>query len=142
MPPIPPTRRSRPFTFERRELRADDVADRHPLLRRLPFGPAHRRAANGAGTYYPIVPGHEIVGRVTAVGPEVTNFTVGDLVAVGCLVDSCRNCSACDEGLEQYCEKGFTGTYNGRDRISGENTHGGYSDQIVVREEFVLKVTP
>ena len=92
------------------------------------------------GTVYPCVPGHEIVGRVTAVGPEVTGFKEGDLAAVGCLVDSCRTCGACADGLEQYCETGLTGTYNSPDRITGENSKGGYSDRIVVREEFVLAI--
>jgi len=86
------------------------------------------------------VPGHEIVGRVTAVGPDVTKYKVGDLVGVGCLVDSCRTCASCAEGLEQYCENGFVGTYNGVDRVDGQITYGGYSTQLVVDEEFTLRV--
>jgi uncharacterized zinc-type alcohol dehydrogenase-like protein len=100
----------------------------------------HTVRSEWGGTVYPCVPGHEIVGRVTAVGPEVTQYAPGDLAAVGCLVDSCQACSACQEGLEQYCETGLTGTYNSPDRVTGENTLGGYSDSIVVREEFVLKI--
>ncbi|MGQ0659659.1 NAD(P)-dependent alcohol dehydrogenase, partial [Sphingosinicella sp.] len=100
----------------------------------------HTVRSEWPGTVYPCVPGHEIVGRVTAVGPEVTRFRAGDLAAVGCLVDSCLTCPACKEGLEQYCEGGFVGTYNGADKITGENTKGGYSDSIVVREEFVVHV--
>jgi uncharacterized zinc-type alcohol dehydrogenase-like protein len=89
---------------------------------------------------YPVVPGHEIVGRVTQVGPGVTRYKSGDLVGVGCLVDSCRTCASCAEGLEQYCENGFVGTYNGVDRVSGETTYGGYSTSVVVDEAFVLSV--
>ncbi|WP_119153134.1 NAD(P)-dependent alcohol dehydrogenase [Caldimonas tepidiphila] len=92
-------------------------------------------------TLYPSVPGHEIVGRVIATGDEVTRFKVGDLAGVGCMVDSCRHCGACREGLEQYCETGFTGTYNGPEQGSGANTYGGYSETIVVREDFVLRIS-
>lgn len=91
------------------------------------------------GTQYPCVPGHEIVGRVTAVGDAVKGFRVGDIAAVGCMVDSCGDCTPCAEGEEQYCEKGFTGTYNGP-IYGGENTFGGYSQSIVVKEPFVLHV--
>jgi uncharacterized zinc-type alcohol dehydrogenase-like protein len=89
---------------------------------------------------YPCVPGHEIVGRVTRVGPKVTKFKVGDMAAVGCLVDSCRSCGACREGLEQYCDNGFTMTYGSEDKVSGGPTFGGYSTSITVTEHFVLKV--
>jgi uncharacterized zinc-type alcohol dehydrogenase-like protein len=90
-------------------------------------------------TLYPSVPGHEIVGRVVAVGPQVSNFKVGDLAGVGCLVDSCGRCPSCGEGLEQYCDNGFIGTYNGP-AFGGENTYGGYSQTIVVKESFVLRI--
>ena len=86
------------------------------------------------------MPGHEIVGRVTAVGDLVTKFKVGDLAGVGCMVDSCQHCAPCDQGEEQYCENGFTGTYNGP-MFGGENTFGGYSTHIVVRESFVLHIS-
>lgn len=92
------------------------------------------------GTKYPNVPGHEIIGRVTSVGPDVTKFKAGDLAAVGCMVDSCRNCDSCREGLENYCENGMTGTYDGPDRHLGTHTFGGYSERIVVDEDFVLRV--
>jgi alcohol dehydrogenase (NADP+) len=92
-------------------------------------------------TVYPCVPGHEIVGRVTAVGSGVTNFKEGDLAAVGCLVDSCRVCQNCGDGLEQCCDNGFTLTYNGADKILGGVTYGGYSENIVVDEAFVLRVS-
>ncbi|NNK40179.1 MAG: NAD(P)-dependent alcohol dehydrogenase [Winogradskyella sp.] len=90
-------------------------------------------------TQYPVVPGHEIVGRVTQVGSEVSNYKEGDLVAVGCLVDSCRTCSNCKADLEQYCPE-WVGTYGGFDKHLQTNTHGGYSETIVVDEAFVLRV--
>lgn len=92
------------------------------------------------GTIYPCVPGHEIVGRITHVGDHVKKFKVGDLAAVGCLVDSCRECSYCKEDLEQYCENGSTGTYNSPDKYLKTQTYGGYSESIVVDEDFVLRV--
>ncbi|MGV3743324.1 MAG: NAD(P)-dependent alcohol dehydrogenase [Burkholderiaceae bacterium] len=91
-------------------------------------------------TVFPVVPGHEIIGRVTAVGNEVTKFKVGDMAGVGCLVDSCQRCSSCAEGLEQYCENGWVGTYNGEEMHTGGMTYGGYSNNIVVTEKFVLRV--
>jgi alcohol dehydrogenase (NADP+) len=90
---------------------------------------------------WPIVPGHEIVGRVSAVGGDVEGFAVGDLAGVGCLVDSCRTCDSCGEGLEQYCESGPTGTYGGVEKETGRMTHGGYSDAIVVDQDFVLHIS-
>ena len=91
-------------------------------------------------TSYPAVPGHEIVGKITKVGSNVTKFKVGDLAAVGCLVDSCRTCSSCAQDLEQYCLNGWVGTYNGPDKYLGGMTYGGYSEKVVVDEHFVLKV--
>jgi uncharacterized zinc-type alcohol dehydrogenase-like protein len=96
---------------------------------------------DAAPTVYPCVPGHEIVGRVTRVGKGVTKFKEGDLAAVGCMVESCRTCSSCAKGLEQYCQKFPTFTYNGRDTHSGGVTYGGYSDRIVVDEAFTLRVS-
>ena len=101
----------------------------------------HTARSEWPGTLYPCVPGHEIVGRVSAVGGEVSKFKVGDVVGVGCMVDSCRHCAACEEGLEQYCENGFTGTYNGPTADAPGHTLGGYAQRIVVDEGFVLKVT-
>ena len=92
------------------------------------------------GTVYPCVPGHEIVGRVVKVGPQVKKFKTGDIGAVGCLVDSCRGCQYCKDGLEQYCEAGAIQTYNSPDPYLGTRTYGGYSESIVVHEDFVLRV--
>ena len=101
----------------------------------------HQARAEWSNTRWPCVPGHEIVGRVSAVGNDVTGFREGDVAAVGCMVESCQHCASCDEGLEQYCENGFTGTYNGHAFGAGENTFGGYSSRIVVDDKFVLKVS-
>jgi uncharacterized zinc-type alcohol dehydrogenase-like protein len=100
----------------------------------------HTVRSEWGGTLYPCVPGHEIVGRVTAAGDEVVKFKVGDIVGVGCMVDSCQHCSSCDEGLEQYCENGFTATYNGRIDEAPGHTLGGYAQNIVVDEHFVLRI--
>ncbi len=91
------------------------------------------------GTLYPSVPGHEIIGKVTAIGNKVKRFKVGEVVGVGCFVDSCGQCGSCKEDEEQYCEKGWVGTYNGP-AFGGENTYGGYSKSIVVKDHFVLKI--
>jgi alcohol dehydrogenase (NADP+) len=100
----------------------------------------HTVRSEWGGTLYPCVPGHEIVGHVTAVGGEVEGFAVGDTVGVGCLVDSCRHCRSCEEGLEQYCENGFVGTYNGPTQDPPGHTLGGYSRSIVVDQAFVLRI--
>ena len=100
----------------------------------------HTARAEWAGTLYPCVPGHEIVGKVSAVGGDVANFKVGDTVGVGCMVDSCKHCPACDEGLEQYCQNGFVGTYNGATKDAPGHTLGGYAQRIVVDQDFVLQV--
>src|SRR5688572_30364083 len=92
------------------------------------------------GTIYPCVPGHEIVGKIVSIGEHVTKFKVDDLAAVGCMVDSCGLCDHCKEGLEQYCEEGSTGTYNSPDKYFATQTYGGYSESIVVDEDFVLHV--
>lgn len=131
-----------PFSFERRDLRADDVAI-DILFCGVCHSDLHTARSEWGGTLYPCVPGHEIVGRVSAVGGEVTRFAAGDLVGVGCMVDSCGHCASCDAGEEQYCETtGFVGTYNGPDdEALGGHTFGGYSDTIVVKQDFVLRVT-
>lgn len=101
----------------------------------------HTARNDWGGTQYPIVPGHEIIGRVLEVGKGVSEFKAGQLVGVGCMVDSCRHCHSCDEGLEQYCEEGLVATYNSEDPVSGGITQGGYSDKIVVDKDFVLSVS-
>lgn len=128
-----------PFEFQRRDLREHDVRIDVEFCG-VCHSDLHQARNEWRNTVYPVVPGHEIVGRVAEVGPGVTHFKVGQLVGVGCLVDSCRTCASCAEGLEQYCENGFVGTYNGVDRVSGDVTFGGYSTQLVVDEAFVLRV--
>lgn len=134
-----PTTPLAPLTIERRALGPWDVE-----IRILHCGVCHSdlHAARGEwpGQRYPMVPGHEIVGRVNAIGSAVTRHTVGDLVGVGCMVDSDRTCPSCRAGLEQYCDSGFTNTYNGHPTGQGENTYGGYSEAVVVDEHFVLRV--
>ena len=100
----------------------------------------HTVRSEWSGTRFPCVPGPEIVGKVTGVGGSVNDFKVGDVVGIGCMVDSCQRCASCAEGLEQYCENGFTGTYNGATRDPPGHTLGGYSQRIVVSEKFVLKI--
>ncbi|MEB0040530.1 MULTISPECIES: NAD(P)-dependent alcohol dehydrogenase [unclassified Pseudomonas] len=128
-----------PMTFERRTPRADDVA-----LEVLFCGVCHsdiHQARNEWGfASYPLMPGHEIVGKVTSVGADVSKYKVGDIVGVGCLVDSCRTCEACEANLEQYCLDGPTQTYASRDRVDGTLTMGGYSNAMVVSERFVVRI--
>jgi uncharacterized zinc-type alcohol dehydrogenase-like protein len=131
-----------PFTFARRSPGPNDVhmeilfcgvchSDLHQVLDEW---------KDAMPTVYPLVPGHEIVGRVVAVGKDVKKFKEGDIAAVGCLVNSCRVCPSCRAGEEQFCENGFTLTYNSEDKILGGVTYGGYSDSIVVDEAFVVRV--
>jgi len=129
----------KPFSFERRDLRPKDVKIEIAFCG-VCHSDLHQARNEWKNTVYPCLPGHEIVGRVVAVGPEVTKFRVGQNAAIGCMVDSCRTCSSCKEGLEQYCQEMFVATYNGADRQTGENTFGGYSDQIVCDEDFVLRL--
>jgi uncharacterized zinc-type alcohol dehydrogenase-like protein len=131
-----------PFRFERRDRRPDDV-----VIEILYCGVCHSDLhtvrndwASWFPTTYPVVPGHEIIGRVTSIGKDVKRFKPGDHVAVGCMVDSCQKCSACEQGLEQYCKEIATFTYNHLDRRDRMPTYGGYSEKIVVTEKFVLKV--
>lgn len=129
----------KPYQFERRSPGAEDVQI-DILYCGVCHSDLHTARNEWHNTLYPSVPGHEIVGRVTAVGADVKHFKVGDLAGVGCMVDSCQQCTPCAEGDEQYCESGFTGTYNGP-VFGGENTFGGYSDKIVVKEKFVLRIS-
>ena len=128
-----------PYHFERRALRANDVA-----IEILYSGVCHSDLHTVNGDWgpqpYPLVPGHEIIGRVIEVGPQVTRYKVGDNVGVGCMVDSCQECDQCHNHEEQFCRHGMTPTYGVPDRITGEITQGGYSKHIVVREEFVLRI--
>ncbi len=128
-----------PFTIERRALRPSDVQI-EILYTGVCHSDLHMARNEWGSSIYPVVPGHEIVGRVTAVGENVINFKQGDLAAVGCMVDSCQDCASCADGLEQYCEKGLTLTYNSKEK-EGTVTYGGYSDSIVVTENFVLHVS-
>ena len=127
-----------PFRFDRRDARPDDV-----VIEILYCGVCHsdlHTARNDWGwTTYPIVPGHEIIGRVVEVGRDVTGFKPGDPVGVGCLVDSCHHCDACESGEEQYCDGAVT-TYGGQDRHDHSKTQGGYSEKIVVSDAFVLRI--
>ncbi len=127
-----------PYSFERRDLRADDVE-----IEILYCGICHTDIHHVRGDWgpeeYPMVPGHEIIGRVLKVGEDVTKFSVGQSVGVGCLVDSCRECGSCEHHQEQYCDE-FVPTYGSRDRHDGTLTFGGYSDKIVVSERFVLSI--
>ncbi len=127
------------MTIERRQVTPKDV-EIEILYCGVCHSDLHTARNDWGGSMYPVVPGHEIVGRITNVGSEVSKFKVGDLAAVGCMVDSCGHCNSCRKDLEQYCQKGFTGTYNGKDRHLGGQTFGGYSQKVVVDEHFVLSV--
>jgi alcohol dehydrogenase (NADP+) len=130
-----------PFQFERRDPGPHDV-----LIEILFCGichtDIHQARDEWGGSFYPMVPGHEIVGRVTRVGTAVKRFKTGDLAGVGCFVDSCRACENCKEGLEQYCDRGPNFTYNSFEKDGKTPTYGGYSSQIVVDEKYVLKISP
>lgn len=128
-----------PFNFERRDLRPNDVAI-EILYCGICHSDLHQVRNDWGFSQYPMVPGHEIVGKVIDVGTDVKKYKIGDNVAVGCMVDSCQECDQCKHGEEQFCREGMIQTYNSPDRISGDITYGGYSKHIVVREEFVLSV--
>ncbi|MEI9896913.1 MAG: NAD(P)-dependent alcohol dehydrogenase [Chthoniobacter sp.] len=128
-----------PFSFERRAPLPGDVQI-EILFCGVCHSDIHQARNEWQNTIYPCVPGHEIVGRVTSVGSAVTKFQAGDLAAVGCMVDSCRTCPQCRRGFEQLCDQFPVFTYNGPDKHSGGVTYGGYSDNIVVDEAFVLRV--
>ncbi|MBT1118585.1 NAD(P)-dependent alcohol dehydrogenase [Stutzerimonas nitrititolerans] len=137
---LDPTTPLAPFSFQRRAPGERDVQI-EILYCGVCHSDLHTARNEWNNTLYPSVPGHEIVGRVVAVGSAVSGFKVDDIAGVGCLVDSCRNCPSCGEGLEQYCENGFIGTYNGSAFGGSENTLGGYSNTIVVDEKFVLRIS-
>lgn len=123
----------------RRDVTAKDV-EIEILFCGVCHSDLHTARNEWGGTIYPNVPGHEIVGRITKVGSGVSKFKIGDLAGVGCLVDSCRECESCKEGLEQFCEKGNTQTYNGHEKQLNQQTFGGYSERVVVNEDFVLRI--
>ncbi|MEJ0025023.1 MAG: NAD(P)-dependent alcohol dehydrogenase [Rhizomicrobium sp.] len=129
-----------PFSFERRDPGSHDIQI-EILYAGICHSDLHQARDDWGGALYPMVPGHEIVGRVVAVGKHVEKLKVGDYAGVGCMVDSCRHCSACNDNLEQYCENGGpTPTYNGKERDSNRLVFGGYSEQIVVEERFVVNI--
>ena len=127
------------MNINRREVLAKDI-EIEILYCGVCHSDLHTARNDWGGTVYPAVLGHEIIGRVTKVGNEVTKVKVGDIAGVGCLVDSCGVCESCKHDLEQYCLNGWTGTYNGKDKHLGTQTFGGYSEKIVVDEHFILKV--
>ena len=127
------------MTIARREVQPKDV-EIDILYCGVCHSDLHTARNDWGGTKYPAVPGHEIIGRITKVGSEVTKLKVGDLAGVGCLVDSCRTCESCKQDLEQYCLNGSTGTYNSKDQYLEQQTYGGYSEKVVVDQDFVLRV--
>lgn len=129
-----------PFKFDRRTPGEYDVQI-EILYCGVCHSDIHQVRNEWGGSRYPMVPGHEIVGRVTNVGSKVSKFRVGDYAGVGCFVDSCRTCPNCQAGLEQYCDSGMVGTYNGVERVTKAPTYGGYSTQIVVDENYTLRVS-
>lgn len=134
-----PTTPLAPHQFERRDPRPDDVVI-DILYCGVCHSDIHQARNEWGGAQYPLVPGHEIIGRVASVGAQVTRFKAGDMVGVGCLVDSCQHCDACAQGLEQYCKETPTFTYNSIDRHDGRMTYGGYSERIVASDKFVLRI--
>lgn len=128
-----------PFTFTRREPKANDVQIEIQYCG-VCHSDIHQARDEWGGSTFPMVPGHEIVGRITRVGAMVKNFKVGDLAGVGCMIDACRECPSCKDGLEQYCEVGANFTYNGREKDGLTPTQGGYSNVIVVDEKFTLRI--
>ncbi len=130
-----------PFTIDRREPGPHDVVI-DILYCGICHSDIHQARDEWGGAIFPMVPGHEIVGRVSRVGAQVTRFQVGDIAGVGCMVDSCRACEPCAAGLEQFCEKGCAFTYNGTEMDRKTPTYGGYSTRVVVADRFALKVPP
>jgi alcohol dehydrogenase (NADP+) len=127
------------LNFKRRDLGKNDVKIKI-LFCGVCHSDLHFARDEWHFTVYPAVPGHEIVGQVVELGSEVKDFKIGDQVGVGCMVDSCRQCASCKEGLEQYCEVGMTGTYGGTEKVIGGPTFGGYSGSITVDRHFVLRI--
>jgi len=128
-----------PFEIERRDVQPTDIKI-EIMYCGVCHSDLHQVRNDWKSSKYPVVPGHEIIGKVTAIGREVQKYKVGDLVGVGCLVDSCHECSACHDDMEQFCENGATWTYNSPDKHLGGHTFGGYSESVVVNEQFVLRI--
>lgn len=128
-----------PYTFNRRELLPNDVA-LDIAFAGICHSDIHQAREEWGAAIFPMVPGHEIVGRVTAVGSKVSKFQTGELIGVGVFIDSCRNCTSCEAGLEQYCVEGMTGTYNTLERDGKTVAMGGYSDKFVINEEYAVHV--
>ncbi len=127
------------FEIERRDVQPTDIKI-EIMYCGVCHSDLHQVRNDWKSSKYPVVPGHEIIGKVTAIGREVQKYKVGDLVGVGCLVDSCHECSACHDNMEQFCENGATWTYNSPDKHLGGHTFGGYSESVVVNEQFVLRI--
>jgi uncharacterized zinc-type alcohol dehydrogenase-like protein len=127
------------MNIQRRELTDKDI-EIEILYCGVCHSDLHTARNDWHGSIYPVVPGHEIVGKITKIGAKVQGFEIGEYAAVGCLVDSCQTCESCAQDLEQYCSNGMIGTYNGRDKHLGGTTFGGYSEKVVVDAHFVLKV--
>ncbi len=134
-----PDKGLKPFSFQRRSPGARDI-EIEILYCGVCHTDLHQSRNDWGNALYPMVPGHEIVGRVASVGTDITRFRVGDIAGVGCMVDSCRHCGPCRSALEQYCEEIPTWTYNARERASEQLAFGGYSDRIVVDEHFAVKI--
>ena len=129
------------MTIQRRELRPQDV-EFEILYCGICHSDLHLLKGEFGRSHYPLVPGHEILGRVTALGSAVKDFQLGELVGVGCIVDSCGHCSCCQEGLEQFCTEGVSFSFNGIDRVSGGYTYGGFSKSYVCEDKYVLHMPP
>jgi len=134
-----PTSPLAPYSFERRAVGLKDVLIEIEYSG-ICHSDIHQVRDEWGGSIFPMVPGHEILGTVRSVGSKVSKFKVGDVVGVGCMVDSCRTCGSCKDGLEQYCETGFVPTYNGLEKDKKTPTQGGYSTHIVTEEDFVLRI--
>lgn len=128
-----------PFEFERREIRANDVAFDISFAG-ICHSDIHQAREEWGDALFPMVPGHEIVGIVTAVGSEVSRFSIGERIGVGVFIDSCRNCGNCKRGLQQYCYEGMTGTYNGYERDKKTIAFGGYSNKFVINQDYAIKI--
>ena len=128
-----------PFEFERRDIRPNDVAFDISFAG-ICHSDIHQAREEWGDALFPMVPGHEIVGIVTAVGSEVSRFSIGDRIGVGVFIDSCRNCDNCKRGLQQYCYEGMTGTYNGYERDKKTIAFGGYSNKFVIDQDYAIKI--